>query len=223
MRQSIGKLLRLGATEVNPDLLHQRIRIQLELQRHRRNPGTFYIPPQADPKHQSSVLVVDDVPENIHELLERHATWSGRFHLDIVMARTPYFERLSALVREAGIGSRVRFLHNVEDADLEDLYRSCAAFPIRIAGQPIGHEIGRADEVAARETGFARLDRVGDGGAKQGAEERGFAAAVRPQQAEDFALAHFETDVRKRDAVAVAMGQILNLDHKPGLSKSISP
>ena len=55
---------------VNPDLLHLRIRIQLELQRHRSRPETFDIAHRTDPDHPSSLLVVDDVPENIHELLE---------------------------------------------------------------------------------------------------------------------------------------------------------
>ena len=55
---------------VNPDLLHLRIRIQLELQRHRSRPETFDIAHHTDPDHPSSLLVVDDVPENIHELLE---------------------------------------------------------------------------------------------------------------------------------------------------------
>jgi len=84
------------AKPVNPDLLHQRIRIQLELQRHRRNPGTFYIPPQADPKHQASVLVVDDVPENIHELLETlkddyriMVANSGAKAIELVQSATP--------------------------------------------------------------------------------------------------------------------------------------
>lgn len=55
---------------VNPDLLHLRVRIQLELQRHRRHLDTFDIAQHADPKHPATLLVVDDVPENIHELLE---------------------------------------------------------------------------------------------------------------------------------------------------------
>ena len=55
---------------VNPDLLHLRIRIQLELQRYRNQPDTFDVAQHADPDHPASLLVVDDVPENIHELLE---------------------------------------------------------------------------------------------------------------------------------------------------------
>lgn len=55
---------------VNPDLLHLRVRIQLELQRHRRHPVTFDVAQHANPENPASLLVVDDVPENIHELLE---------------------------------------------------------------------------------------------------------------------------------------------------------
>lgn len=55
---------------VNPDLLHLRVRIQLELQRHRRHPVTFDVAQHANPENLASLLVVDDVPENIHELLE---------------------------------------------------------------------------------------------------------------------------------------------------------
>ncbi|MFZ6874386.1 EAL domain-containing protein [Undibacterium sp. Di27W] len=55
---------------VNPDLLLLRVRIQLELQRYRRYPINFDIARHADPAHPPTLLVVDDVPENIHELLE---------------------------------------------------------------------------------------------------------------------------------------------------------
>jgi response regulator RpfG family c-di-GMP phosphodiesterase len=55
---------------VNPDLLRLRIRLQLELQQHRKNPVTFNMAQPADPERPATLLVVDDVPENIHELLE---------------------------------------------------------------------------------------------------------------------------------------------------------
>jgi len=55
---------------VNPELLRLRVRTQLELQRHRCNPITFDVSQQVDPKRPASILVVDDVPDNIHELLE---------------------------------------------------------------------------------------------------------------------------------------------------------
>lgn len=55
---------------VNPDLLHLRVRIQLELQRHRRRPLAFDAVKHAVPERPASLLLVDDVPENIHELLE---------------------------------------------------------------------------------------------------------------------------------------------------------
>src|SRR5476651_448404 len=66
-------------------------------------------------------------------------------------------------------------------------------------------------------------DGVAFGGRHHGgenSEERGFAAAVGAQQAEDYTLLHFEADVRKRHAVAVSMRKVLNLDHRPGLSIS---
>ena len=55
---------------VNPDLLRTRVRDQLELQRYRKHPVLFDIAAHVDPSHPPSLLVVDDIPENIHELLE---------------------------------------------------------------------------------------------------------------------------------------------------------
>ncbi|MFZ6722614.1 EAL domain-containing protein [Undibacterium sp. Ji49W] len=55
---------------VNPDLLLLRVRIQLELQRYRRYPINFDITRHIDPAHPPTLLLVDDVPENIHELME---------------------------------------------------------------------------------------------------------------------------------------------------------
>jgi diguanylate cyclase (GGDEF)-like protein len=55
---------------VNPDLLKSRVRNQLELKRYRRHPVLFDIVAHNDPAHTPSLLVVDDIPENIHELLE---------------------------------------------------------------------------------------------------------------------------------------------------------
>ena len=62
--------LKLGAADyiskpVNPDLLHLRVLTQLELRRYRRKPAA---PGNGEPSQQLSILVVDDVPENIHEL-----------------------------------------------------------------------------------------------------------------------------------------------------------
>lgn len=67
--------LALGAVDyitkpVNPELLKARVRNQLELQRYRRHPVMFDIAAQAAPAHPPALLVVDDLPENIHELLE---------------------------------------------------------------------------------------------------------------------------------------------------------
>jgi diguanylate cyclase (GGDEF)-like protein/PAS domain S-box-containing protein len=55
---------------VNPELLHLRVRTQLALQRYRRDPLMLNISGQRDPGRTPSLLVVDDLPENIHELLE---------------------------------------------------------------------------------------------------------------------------------------------------------
>jgi diguanylate cyclase (GGDEF)-like protein len=65
----------LGVTDyitkpVNPDLLKARVRNQLELKRYRQNPVMFDIAAHADPAHPPTLLVVDDIPENIHELIE---------------------------------------------------------------------------------------------------------------------------------------------------------
>ena len=55
---------------VNPDLLRIRVRNHLELHDIRRNPVMFDIAASNERKHAPSLLVVDDVPENVHELLE---------------------------------------------------------------------------------------------------------------------------------------------------------
>jgi diguanylate cyclase (GGDEF)-like protein len=67
--------LALGVTDyitkpVNPELLKTRVRNQIELQRCRRHPVMFDIAAHADSAHPSTLLVVDDIPENIHELIE---------------------------------------------------------------------------------------------------------------------------------------------------------
>ena len=55
---------------INPDLLRIRVRNHLELRNFRRNPVLFDISTPAYRDEAPSVLVVDDVPENVHELLE---------------------------------------------------------------------------------------------------------------------------------------------------------
>jgi diguanylate cyclase (GGDEF)-like protein len=55
---------------VNPELLRARVRTQLELKRYRQNPVMFGFDTQPEPAHPPSLLVVDDLPDNIHELLE---------------------------------------------------------------------------------------------------------------------------------------------------------
>ncbi|MEW5903298.1 MAG: EAL domain-containing protein [Pseudomonadota bacterium] len=64
--------LKMGAADyitkpVNPDLLRLRVLTQLELRRYRRKPVPSGIPGM--PQSALSILVVDDVPENIHELI----------------------------------------------------------------------------------------------------------------------------------------------------------
>jgi len=63
--------LKLGAADyilkpVNPDLLKVRVHTQLELRRYRRRPEM----PTGNQDGRQSLLIVDDVPENIHELAE---------------------------------------------------------------------------------------------------------------------------------------------------------
>lgn len=56
---------------INADLLKLRVRTQLELRRYRNHPVFFDIQPRNTPSSPlPSILVVDDVPENIHSLLE---------------------------------------------------------------------------------------------------------------------------------------------------------
>lgn len=54
---------------INPELFRVRVRNQLELARYRRLPAAFDLVPQAGDAQPPTLLVVDDVPENIHELL----------------------------------------------------------------------------------------------------------------------------------------------------------
>jgi len=55
---------------INPDLLRVRVRNHLELRNFRRKLAMFDVSTPADREHPPSLLVVDDVPENVHELLE---------------------------------------------------------------------------------------------------------------------------------------------------------
>ena len=57
----------------------------------------------------------------------------------------------------------------------------------------------------------------------ENAEQGRLAAAIGSQQAEDLSLLHFEADTREGDAVPVAVSEILNCNHNPGLSRSIRP
>ena len=67
--------LKLGVADyitkpINPELLRLRVRTQLELRRYRRNLVMFDIAQHAELSHTFTLLVVDDIPANIHELLD---------------------------------------------------------------------------------------------------------------------------------------------------------
>lgn len=93
--------LRMGASDyitkpVSPDLLKVRVRNQLDLKRYRSHPVLFDIASHTDPAHRPSLLVVDDVPENIHELIETlrdefriMVATDGVKALEIVIGSTP--------------------------------------------------------------------------------------------------------------------------------------
>ena len=93
--------LKMGAADyitkpVNADLLKVRVRNQLDLKRYRTHPVLFDIAAHVNPAHHPSLLVVDDIPENIHELLEAlrdefriMVATDGVKALDIVNCATP--------------------------------------------------------------------------------------------------------------------------------------
>ncbi|WP_028534641.1 EAL domain-containing protein [Paludibacterium yongneupense] len=67
--------LKLGAADyitkpVSPELVRLRVRTQLELRGYRQNPALFSVAEYDDSCRRPTLLVVDDIPENIHELLE---------------------------------------------------------------------------------------------------------------------------------------------------------
>src|SRR5690554_4924617 len=67
--------LPLGAADcitkpIDPELLRIKVCTQLDLNRHRRRPACLDASAQALPPALPTLLVVDDVPDNIHELLE---------------------------------------------------------------------------------------------------------------------------------------------------------
>jgi len=81
---------------VNPDLLKSRIRNQLDLRRFRKNPVMFDISAHNEPGKLPTLLVVDDVPDNIHELLEALSdeyritvACNGPKAIDAVQSSTP--------------------------------------------------------------------------------------------------------------------------------------
>ncbi len=81
---------------INPDLLRMRIRNQLDLKRYRHQPVLFDITSSSELSLTPSLLVVDDLPENIHELLEAlksdyriMVARNGNQALEIVLGPTP--------------------------------------------------------------------------------------------------------------------------------------
>lgn len=93
--------LAMGAADyvtkpVNAELLRVRVRNQIELQRYRRNPVMYDISAPTDSERAPSLLVVDDVPENVHELLETlkdeyrvMVACNGNKALDIITGASP--------------------------------------------------------------------------------------------------------------------------------------
>ncbi len=81
---------------VNPDLLHVRVRTQIALQRYRQDPLMHDVVALNQRERAYSLLVVDDVPENIHELVEAlrddyriQVASSGARALEIVQGSSP--------------------------------------------------------------------------------------------------------------------------------------
>jgi diguanylate cyclase (GGDEF)-like protein len=84
------------AKPVNADLLRSRVRAHLELRRYRVNQGVYDIRSHEDPEHPSTILVVDDVPDNVHELIEAlrddyriQVAGSGERALEIIDSVSP--------------------------------------------------------------------------------------------------------------------------------------
>lgn len=81
---------------INPALLRSRVRSQVELRRLRANPGMFDVRPLPDRADPPAILVVDDTPYNIHELVEAlkadyriMVATSGTRALDVMLAANP--------------------------------------------------------------------------------------------------------------------------------------
>lgn len=81
---------------VDPEMLLLRVNTQLTLQRYREGTALFDAGPDVEIAHVPSVLVVDDVPENVHGLLEVLrddyrviVANSGMKALDIVQSESP--------------------------------------------------------------------------------------------------------------------------------------
>jgi hypothetical protein len=103
---------------------------------------------------------------------------------------------------------------------LSDRERTIQALRLEHDAHVAAHAGGVAHHITP---GDERAPSARDHHGRKYSEQRGLPAPIRPQQAEDFALLHFEADIRKREAVAIAMSQVLDKNHKPGLSSSINP
>ncbi len=96
-----AKGLKMGAADyitkpVNPDLLNLRVLTQLELRRYRKKPLSAPSGNDGAPLQYLSILVVDDVPENVHELVSALSdeyrilvSNSGRKAIEMVQSATP--------------------------------------------------------------------------------------------------------------------------------------
>jgi len=96
-----GKGLKLGAADyitkpINPDLLKTRMMAQLELLRYRRRPAPAALTDERVSLDNLTILVVDDVPDNVHELISALSTdyritvaTNGQDAIDIVSGNNP--------------------------------------------------------------------------------------------------------------------------------------
>ncbi|MDH5423963.1 MAG: response regulator [Gammaproteobacteria bacterium] len=97
----IGRGLRLGVVDyivkpVDPEMLLLRVRTQLELQSAQKQPSSRGLFKNFDSGEKPTLLLVDDVPENLHELVEAlkadyqiRVASNGAKALELVQGNTP--------------------------------------------------------------------------------------------------------------------------------------
>jgi hypothetical protein len=154
----------------------------------------------------------------------------GDFHAPPQAARKRFHNVLAAVGEAQALGgalhpgAQIGALQPVQMAlgaqVLLHRQRSIEALALEHHAHAAAHARGVANHVAP---GYRGAAPGGDHHGGEYPEQGGLAAAIRSQQAEDFALLHFEADVRERQPVTIAVRQIFNLNHKPGLSRSRSP